>query len=308
MSNYAATILADSEASGSRITSMELTFPRFLLPEANTHKGLMKNSASSRAIPVATRIKQVTESPFMPEEFGRNQKGMSSSESLSEEEQKAAEDAWLWLSRCAIEAATKLDALKVHKQHANRVLELWSWHTVVLTGTERRWQNFFALRAHKDAQPEMQIIAWMAKKAYEFSRPVPLSVGEWHLPYIKPEDHTELIKTYPGHDKPTLWEMAAQISVVRCASTSYSRQYATRTFDEVFARHTDLRKHAHYSPFEHQAKVASAEETLKYGWFKWNPQTLAFVADYIGPFAVPWLQYRKTLPNEDLWVPPVELK
>jgi hypothetical protein len=47
-------ILADSVAwhGGERLTTFEVTFPRIVLAEFNTHRMLSRNSASSRAIPV----------------------------------------------------------------------------------------------------------------------------------------------------------------------------------------------------------------------------------------------------------------
>jgi len=68
---YAAKIIADSIASGVRLTTMEVCFPRFILAEFNTHRVFSRNSASSRAIPVERRIAQVRENPFVPEAGAR---------------------------------------------------------------------------------------------------------------------------------------------------------------------------------------------------------------------------------------------
>jgi thymidylate synthase ThyX len=79
------------------------------------------------------------------------------------------------------EATQAAGRLGVHKQLANRLLEPFSWHTVVVTATD--WDNFFHLRCHPDAQPEFQKIAGMMRDVMEASTHN-LYYGEWHLPYI----------------------------------------------------------------------------------------------------------------------------
>ena len=51
---YRARVLLDSVSpAGVRLTTLEVTFPRFVLAEFNTHRVFSRNSASSRAIPTA---------------------------------------------------------------------------------------------------------------------------------------------------------------------------------------------------------------------------------------------------------------
>ena len=53
-------ILADSlNLSGNRLTTFELTFPRVILAEFNTHRMISRNAASSRAIPTEKLIQRV---------------------------------------------------------------------------------------------------------------------------------------------------------------------------------------------------------------------------------------------------------
>ena len=55
-----ARIVADSMApNGCRITTFELEFPRIILCEWNTHRQISRNTASSRAIPVAKMIELI---------------------------------------------------------------------------------------------------------------------------------------------------------------------------------------------------------------------------------------------------------
>jgi hypothetical protein len=83
---HAAKILADSlSPDGVRLTTMEITFPRIVLAEFNTHRVLSRNSASSRAIPVEKMLRMVQENPYIPESWGKNQKGMQAGEELGPE-------------------------------------------------------------------------------------------------------------------------------------------------------------------------------------------------------------------------------
>ena len=64
--------------------------------------------------------------------------------------------------------------LNVHKQVANRLLEPFMWHTVIVTATE--WDNFFNLRCHPDAQPEIRLVAESMRAAVRPPSP-PSSTG-----------------------------------------------------------------------------------------------------------------------------------
>ena len=70
--------------------------------------------------------------------------------------------------------------------------------------------------------------------------------------------------------------------VARCAAVSYERQRAEKSVEEYVARHDALKASGHWSPFEHQAKVASEEEIREHAYFKWNGASEEFVATTIG--------------------------
>lgn len=275
---YSAKILADSEAgpNNTRLTSMEVTFPRFILAEFNTHRVFSRNSASSRAIPVEKRIEQVRTNPFVPEAFGKNRKGMQATEDLDEMSLGEARLEWLLARDAAAESAERLVKIGTHKQHANRLLEPFCWHTVVVTSTE--WENFFALRTDKAAQPEMQKIANLMREVYEASKPRRLHEGMWHLPYVE---------AYADSGPKTQIDIAK--SVVRCAAVSYDRQHAERTVEDLLMRHDNLAAAGHWSPFEHQAKVAEKSRGEL-------PRP--------GNFRPPWTQYRKMFKGESVWRKP----
>lgn len=280
--HYQVRILADSIADNVRLVTMEVVFPRFILAEFNTHRVFSRNSASSRAIPVRDRIRQVWRSPFVPEAFSRNKSGMQADKALDGWQSKLARWTWIGLSWVALCAAWLLSKIGTHKQHANRVLELWSWHTVVVSSTE--WENFFALRDHSAAQPEMQITARMMREAFEASTPRKLELGDWHLPYIEEADWADASKSDTGLvTRAKVHARLVRLSVVRCAAVSFDRQYSNRTMEQATKRHDEMVKMAHWSPFEHAAQVDACTE------------------DFIGNFRAPWRQYRKTFDGESVF-------
>jgi hypothetical protein len=275
--SYEAKIIADSiSPAGIRLTTLQVTFPRFLLAEFNTHRAFSRNSASSRAIPVKKRIQQVMADPFIPEQFGRNQKGMQAHHNLEGESVTTARGIWMGSLNVAVLEAQHLDEIGVHKQLANRLLEPFSWHTVVVTATD--WDNFFHLRCHPDAQPEFQKIAGMMRDVMEASIPRLILMREWHLPYIRNEDWAE---TEPLMDSTwTQGGLLARISSARCARTSYLTHEGVRNVDADLALvNSKLLPSGHMSPFEHPA----------------TPMDTA--TEYYGNFKG-WMQYRKLIPGE----------
>lgn len=142
-----AKIVADSlNELGNRITTMVVTFPRYILAELNTHRMFSRNSASSRAIPFAKMVEMVKTNPFIPVAWQIDHKGMQGTEYLTAPIDVAmAHDLWLEGVKYAIKTAENLNGpVHVTKQICNRLLEPFMWHTVLITATE--WENFFALR------------------------------------------------------------------------------------------------------------------------------------------------------------------
>lgn len=270
---YNATIIEDSIAKGARLTTFEVTFPRFILAEVNTHRTCSRSSASSRAIPVKKRIETVRANTFVPEAFALNVRGMQAGDLLTVEEQQKAQAIWLSACESACIHAEQMEALGVHKQWANRLLEPFMWQTCVITGTE--WENFYNLRAHPDAQPEFAKIARMMKEVMAGASPKALKVGEWHLPYVSQEERLE-------HDQETL----CKVSTARCARVSYLTHDGKRDIQADLHLFSRLQTGGHIAPLEHAAKHAS-KDVLSAA----NPSN----------FRPPWLQYRKTFKGEDVF-------
>jgi thymidylate synthase ThyX len=241
---YAARVLLDSVSeAGIRLTTMEVTFPRFVLAEFNTHRQFSRNSASSRAIPTTKMLERVDEDPVFPVEWGRNQKGMSASDVLTPEDEEEARRAWLDARDAAVEQAQRLSHLRVHKQVVNRLLEPFLWHTVIVTATE--WSNFFDLRCAPNAQPELRQAAILMRNAMAASKPQLVKAGNWHLPLLQSDE--------TGLDL----ETKKKISVARCARVSYLTHAGTREIEKDLELFDRLRADRHLSPFEHVATPAN---------------------------------------------------
>lgn len=242
---YSVKILLDSinTATGDRITTWELSYPRFVHAELMTHRKFSRNAASSRAIPIQKMIKQVIDDPVVPKWMGKNQAGMQANQELTGWRKVLATWLWLQLRWFAIAGAWTLWKIGLHKQIANRILEPWMFITIILTATE--FKNWFKLRAHKDAQPEIRWVAEQMLEAYTASKPQELKFGEWHIPMLQ-----------PGENKTTDTSKMAnllKISVGRCARISYLTHDGRRDTKEDVALHDRLVQSGHWSPFEHQA-------------------------------------------------------
>lgn len=239
-----AKVIEDSVAdNGVRLTTLQLMYPRFIHAEVMTHRVFSRNSSSSRAIPVAKVIEQVRTNPAMPIHWGKNQPGMQANEELQGDERAQAIEAW---SAAAILAATQasiLNKIGAHKQVANRILEPFQFMHVIVTATE--WRNFFELRAHPDAQPEIHELALQMRKAMDARVPRHLNGGEWHMPYVSWIERTKLDL-----------DVCLKISAARCARVSYlthdGQTPSVQKDLELYERLVGS-KPLHASPIEHQA-------------------------------------------------------
>lgn len=246
-----ATVVADSESpEGVRVTTIEVTLHRFVLAELNTHRVFSRNSASSRAIPIGKQIARVETDPAMPVEFGANQRGMQAGAPLEGEEEKAAIDAWLRARDAAVDAVRVLDDLGVHKQVANRILEPFMWHTVIVTATD--WDGFWHQRCSPLAQPEIRVAAEAMREAFDASTPRAMAAGEWHTPYVR-DDELDL-------DDRT----KRRISAARCARVSYLTHDGRRDLsaDEELYQRLVTADPPHWSPLEHVATPAVDGEAV----------------------------------------------
>lgn len=244
MSEIKVKIIADSKSSvdGKRITTFELEYHRYIHGELMTHRMFSRNAASSRAIPVAKMIEQVRTNPATPIHWGANQSGMQAKQELTDTLQ-SVKDQWESASLLAAIKAENMMWDNAHKQIVNRVLEPFQMMKTVLTATE--FDNFFWLRNHEDAQPEIKRLAELMLEAMNNSAPKELVPGMWHTPYYG--------EGYWGCLCEDSLEDALAISSSCCAQVSY------RLLDDSIEKARMVYKRlvesspVHASPFEHQA-------------------------------------------------------
>ncbi len=257
MTEPSAKVIADSiSPDGHRLTTIEVTCHRIVLAELNTHRVFSRNSASSRAIPVAKQIARVTADPAWPVYWGANEKGMQANEELPEADIASARHIWLKARDACLVAAEDLRALGLHKQLANRLLEPWMWVTDIVSSTE--WANFWKQRCTKFsplAQPEMRAAADAMYDVYEASAPQFKGWGDWHLPYTTKDDCVWAV----GESMPAKLrgdEALKRISVARCARVSYLTHDGLRDPNEDLAMYDRLVSASpmHASPLEHVAR------------------------------------------------------
>ena len=239
-----AKIILDSiSPQGVRLTTFELKYTRFILAEFNTHRVFSRNSASSRAIPVKKMIKDVIDDPVIPVFWGKNQAGMQAKEELFGFKLKAAQFLWKIARYPACGIAYFMTKIGLHKQIANRIIEPWMWTKTIVTATE--WDNFFELRMHEDAQPEIYVLATRMYGEYINSKPTLVDYGEWHLPYLIFEERQQLPK-----------DVLIKISAARCARVSYLTHCGNKPdIKKDIILYNDLvgAVPIHGSPTEHQA-------------------------------------------------------
>jgi thymidylate synthase ThyX len=289
-------VIADSiSTDGIRLVTLQLRYPRFIHAEFMTHRVFSRNASSSRAVPVAKLIEDIKRDTAMPMHWGKNQKGMQADEECNElvgcegcsgnNYGQSREDAWFESRDNAIAMAEAFDKAGYHKQIVNRLLEPFSHINVVVTSTD--WANFFHLRDHKDAMPEIQELARLIKNAMYYSPSAVLKPGEWHLPYITDQELKNWL--YKNADLEYQNKILIKCSVARCARVSYltyeGKQPEIQADLALYDRLVGSEP-LHASPAEHQA--TPDEHDFMLGWL--YPKEHANLRG--------WRQYRKMLPNE----------
>ena len=272
-----AKIIADSigyyGGAMSRLTTIQLRYPRLVHSELMTHRVFSRNASSSRAIPVAKMIEQVRNDPAAPYVWTTNKPGMQGDVVTDPELIAKYDQMWIEAANQAADNAEVLMGEGLHKQVVNRILEPFQWISVIVTATE--WVNWFELRNHKDADPTIKRLAEVMLAAMEASEPKHLIAGEWHLPYVSKEEKSALpIATL------------VKISAARCARVSYlTHDGEFPDVDKDIALYERLvgSRPLHASPIEHQARVINL-----------NNDEIGLN----GNFSPLWVQHRKLLETE----------
>lgn len=287
-----AQILKHSESpDGFEVTTFEVTLPRIVLAELNTHRMFSRNSASTRAIPLANQLKNLLENPFVPEKFGVNQPGMQAYSHLKGMRHDQAVEVWLNGRDRAVTSALELTLGKDVAQdtlgynadreyvHGDVLLEhLDELKQLIPKSTETPEFGSTKLNVHKQlAGRGLEAYMWqtVVLTGTEFDnfyalRDHPEAQGEIataaRLMREAQEASTPQQLNYGEWHLPYVDDGefddpydGIRASAARCAAVSYNRQ-RNKNPDSEFKRYDQLVQHGHMSPLEHQATPFSKRE------------------------------------------------
>jgi thymidylate synthase ThyX len=285
-----AKIVADSVSpQGIRLTTLALRYPRWIHAEFMTHRLFSRNASSSRAVPSRRLGALEREYPLW---WGANVPGMQAGAQLSDVQAAKARAVWERMADACAAGVAELAEIGLHKQWANRPLEWFTSISVLASATA--FDNFFGVRWHPDAQPEIQELARQMYAAMRFGTPRALQPGEWHLPYVSAEEAQAL-----GLD------VARRCSAARCARVSYLNHDGSSpnvekdlaTFAKLAGDPDGPPQPLHASPMEHQATPDRLLDPARADSWEHPSQH----ANYRG-----WRQFRKMIPREriDSFTPP----
>lgn len=335
VSTWSAKIVADTLSRvGARIVTAELTIPRIVLAEANTHRdGQARNSASTRAVPLSQAIGRALTDPYVPDEWPATGPGMVPAGVLGPEAAEQARSAWLRGRDAAVATAQALADAGVHKEIAGRVLEPYQWHVILITLTH--WDNYFALRLAPSASRPLRLGVEALRDAIATSSPrcigdepatswrTQAGIGDLHLPYVEEADGEALrafafqragLDVFAGDDggtgegtSRTAWVVrarvaAALVSAARCARVSFRTHGTNRGVEADLDAGLQRLRDGHMSPFEHPARPATLLDAQRAasateGVRVFEPLLVDPARVRSGPFRG-WIQLRKDLPGE----------
>ena len=279
-----AKIIADSlSPQGIRLTTLTLKYPRWIHAEFMTHRLFSRNASSSRAVPSRRLGALDREYPLW---WGANIPGMQSGSHLPDEKAAKAKAIWDRMADACAEGVAELAEIGLHKQWANRPLEWFTSISVLVSATS--FDNFFGVRWHPDAQPEIQELAKQMFMAIMGSQPSPLEPDQWHLPYVT-RGEAEFLGI----------ETARQCSAARCARVSYLNHDGTtpnvtkdlETFAKLAGDPNGPPHPLHASPMEHQATPDRLDNPQKNDSWQFPVQHGNFRG---------WRQFRKMLSGEQI--------
>lgn len=318
---FARVVLASVSPQGIPLVTLHLRYWRGIHSEIMTHRCFSRNARSSRAVPVARMLDEIRTDPFIPRHWGKNQRGMQAAEecnepvllnktfqlnsdlgsagSVTEAVPCTRENAWLKARDEAVAVAEGFMNAGYHKQVANRLLEPFMWIDTLVSSTN--WANFFALRDHKDAEPHFRDLARLAKEAIVKADFQELKPGQWHLPYIQPDDNPKIGLAFPKLlglrvDGPETLPIYQKVSAARCARISYAPFDGDGSIEKELERYQSLVENqpVHASPVEHQATPDDWLTKANFGQGLWA------MPEHHRNFRG-WRQFRALLDNETTW-------
>jgi thymidylate synthase ThyX len=213
---------------------------------------------------------------------------MSAKEEFDECTANGLKIQWNKARQQAIFFAKSMAYIGLHKQTLARILEPYSWTTMIITSTN--WANFYALRNHEDAQPEIQKLAQVMLDAHEASQPRTLAEGEWHLPFITQYDKNNVSAS--SNPKALDPHVLQKMSAARCARVSYLKHDGqTPSLEDDLNLYEKLTNGVvHASPLEHQACPPNF----------WSSDEDGMLVPHFRSNLHQWLQFRKLVSKENI--------
>lgn len=286
MTTFEAVVLAHSiSPDGIKLCTVQKTYPRIVHAEEMTHRVMSRNSASTRAIPLVTQLRNLLTNPFIPEKFGVNMPGMQAAVNLSGMKHEHAVEIWLAGRDRALTTTIELilgrdiagDLLGYDPSrdyvHGDVMLE--KLDEIIAVAPKSTDQIDLAetsmLNVHKQ-------LAGRGLEAYMWHTVI-VTATEWDNYFglrVHPDAQGEiatiarLTQDAIEASTPTFidygeWHTplvdkdefddafdAIRASAARCAAASYNRQMMKNP-EKEFGRYVDLRRGGHMSPLEHQA-------------------------------------------------------
>ncbi len=244
-------------------------------------------------------ISLIRSQPAIPIFWGKNQAGMQAIEECSEKikwdgAEAGPEEFWLSAMGVSLPLAEAFASAGYHKQIVNRLTEPFQMIKTVITATE--FANFFHLRNHEAAQPELRELARCMLEALSKSEPIvrtrteTVSEKEYHLPYVGEEERHTLAL-----------EDLIIISTARCAAVSYRNEdYPLEKCKEVYNRLIGGDR-IHASALEHVGRVMLLSKDTEFleleeGVSHSDRDRNLWSGNFKG-----WIQYRKLIAGESVW-------
>jgi hypothetical protein len=253
-------ILASEAPWGERIATIVARYPRFFHQEVLTHKDLVRNASSSRAIPFRKMLKITRKGMAAPIYWGKNKPGMAAHEELTGLALWWAKFMWYTTGHIVLSCAWLMSFSNVHKQIINRMIEPWTYINVQITATN--WERMLSLRLDKAAQPEFQLLALLIRTALVEATYQKLRRGEWHLPWVR-----------PGETMTLSLLNAKKVSAARSARLSYTPiGEPTINVKKDIELADLLLEQKHLSPFEHQATPVKGRYAAFDGWSNYRTE------------------------------------
>lgn len=172
-------IIQASNYKNTRWITFEIEIPKFLNAQMNTHRMLVKNYQSSRAVPTEQVMKQDF---YIPENVFQNQPGMAGSKPVENYQEFVNDYKDICQKIMDMQLALK-NKYNVHKQHL-RFGEPFTMQKGVISGTYEDFMHMIALRSDSHAQPEFQELANQMAKQLNTCHFNELLTGDFHLPYV----------------------------------------------------------------------------------------------------------------------------